>query len=188
MSSLRNALRFWSLLLSFVLAACTSVPRVSEYRFTEEYFSSRDSLLRYRLPLGWLNATSDSPSPNNIIWLVRSDFAVTLAVGEVVIDVETRREVNRTGLKRLAEVTLALASGDNGVNVVKPPALSSLRGTSVCTYEYLIGHPSDRIHVVLVDTGVRVYEVSALMTEKVNEDGVANIIAMQEAFVQNVLW
>jgi hypothetical protein len=168
--------------------ACASTPRVFEPRFSQEYFSSRYEQLRYRLPVDWLNATSDAPSANNLIWLVCCDFTATLAVREIVIDAETRQEVDRAGLKRVAELTLALASGEKGVDVVKQPRLSSLRGTSVCTYEYLAGHPTDRVHIILVDTGKRVYEVSALMTSNVSEETVAEVMSLQEAFVQNILW
>jgi hypothetical protein len=138
--------------------------------------------------MDWLNATNDALSANSLIWLVRGDFMATLAVREVVIDAETRQEVSRTGLKRVAELTLALASGERGVNVVKQPRLSSSRGTSICTYEYLAGHPTDRVHIVLVDTGKRVYEVSVLMTSNVSEETATEVISLQEAFVQNILW
>ena len=180
-------LRYWPFVFS-LLVACASTPHVFEPRFSQEYLSSRNEQLRYRLPIDWLNATNDAPSANSLIWLVRGDFTATLAVREVVIDAETRQEVNRAGLKRVAELTLALASGERGVNVVKQPMLSSLRGTSVCTYEYLAGNPTDRIHIVLVDTGTRVYEVSVLMTSNVSEETVAEVISLQEAFVQKVLW
>lgn len=119
---------------------------------------------------------------------MRADFAATLAVQEVVIDAATRQEVKRGGLIRVAELTLALASGERGVVVVQQPALSTLGGKSVCMYEYLAGHPSDRVHIVLVDTGTMVYEVSALMASNVLEETVADVVSLQEAFVKSILW
>jgi len=181
-------LRCWPLVVSLLIMACASTPRVFEPRFSQEYLSSRNEQLRYRLPIDWLNATNDAPSANNLIWLVRGDFTATLAVREVIIDTETRQEVKRTGLKRVAELTLGLASGERGVSVVKQPTLSTMQGKSVCTYEYLTGHPSDRVHIVLVDTGKMVYEVSALMTSGVLEETAAEVVSLQEAFVQNILW
>jgi hypothetical protein len=168
------------------MMACASAPRVSEYRFSQEYFTSRNGLLRYKLPIGWLNATNDSLSSNNTIWLVRSDFAVTLSVKEVVIDAETRREVQRMGLKRIAELMLALASGERGVSVVNPPQLANVGRGAACTYEYMTGHPNDRVHVVLIDTGTVVYEMSMLMTEKASST--ADVVLLQEAFVRNLSW
>ena len=179
-------LRYWPTVLSLLMMACASTSRVSEFRFNEEYFTSRNGLLRYRLPVGWLNASNDSLSSNAAVWLVRSDFAATLSVKEVVIDAETRREVQRTGLKRVAELTLALASGERGVSIVHPPQLSSLGRGTACTYEYMTGHPNDRVHVVLIDTGTIVYEVSLLMTEKAGST--ADVVALQEAFVRNLAW
>jgi hypothetical protein len=184
----RTMPRYSPIVFSLLIVACGSTPRVFEPRLSQEYFSSRSEQLRYRLPIDWLNATNDAPSANSLIWLVRHDFTATLAVREVVIDAETRQEVNREGLKRVAELTLALTSGERGVNVVKQPSLSSLQGTNVCTYEYLAGHPTDRIYIVLVDTGKRVYEVSALMTSDVSEETATEVISLQKAFVQNVLW
>jgi len=181
-------LRYGPFVFSLLMVACASTPRVFEPRFSQEYFSSRNEQLRYRLPIDWLNATNDAPSSNSLIWLVRRDFTASLAVREVTIDAETRQEVNRTGLKCVAALTVALASGEMGVNVVKQPRLSSLQGIRVCMYEYLAGHPTNRIHIVLVDTGKRVYEVSALMTSNVSEETITEVISLQEAFVQNILW
>ena len=179
-----SSTRYWPAVLSLLIMACASTSRVSD--FSQEYFASRNGLLRYKLPSGWLNATNDSLSSNNTIWLVRSDFAATLSVSEVVIDAETRREVQRTGLKRVAELTLALASGERGVSVVSPPHSASFGGRPACTYEYVTGHPNDRVHVVLIDTGTIVYEVRMLMTDKAGptEEG----IVLQEAFVRNLVW
>jgi hypothetical protein len=161
---------------------------VFEGRFTQEFFSSRDGNLRFRAPVGWLNATNDAPLSTNLVWLVRNDYAATLGVREVVIDAETRREVNQTGLGRVAELTLALASGEKGLTVVMQPVVSALRGVNVCTYEYASGHPTDLIRVVLVDTGSKVYEVSMLMTNKVDKNNIPEMVSLQEAFVQYVLW
>jgi hypothetical protein len=177
-----------SLLASLFIVACASTPHAFESRFTQEFFSSRDGKLRYRAPIGWLDATHDAPSSNSLIWLVRSDYAATLGVREVVIDAETRREVNRTDLGRVAELTLALASGEKGLTIVMQPVVSTLRGTKVCTYEYATGHPGDLVRIVLVDAGDEVYEVSMLMTSRVDEKRIPEAASLQEAFVQNVLW
>jgi len=177
-------LRYWPAVLSLLIMACASTSRVPD--FSKEYYTSRNGQLRYKLPIGWLNATNDSLSSSAVVWLVRNDFAATLSVKEVVIDAETRHEVQRTGLKRVAELTLALASGERGGSVVDPPQMTSLGGRTACAYEYMTSHPNDRIRVILIDTGSTVYDVSLLMTESAGSktDGTA----LQEAFVRTLVW
>ena len=179
---------YWPVVFSLLMMACASAPHVFQPSLSQEYFTSRNGQLRYRLPVGWLNATDEAPSSHNIIWLVRSDFAATLSVREVVIDAETRLDVNRSGLRRVAELTLALVSGEKGVSITKQPMASILQGTKVCMYEYVTGHSGDRIHVVLVDTGNNVYEVNGLITSVLGEEMAAAVVSLQEAFVQNLLW
>lgn len=183
-----TSLRCWPIVFSLLLVGCASAPRTVDLRFSSEHITSVDGRLRYRLPEGWLNATSDSPSTNDIVWLVRSDFAATLSVSELKIDTETRLEVNRAGLKRLAELTLALESGERGTRVAREPQPSSIRGVNVCAYEYVTGQPTNKVRVLLIDTGTTVYEVSVLMKESISGESTDNIAAMQDVFVQNLAW
>lgn len=184
----RAVLSYSSIFASLLIVACASTPPVFQHRFSQEFFSSRDGRLRYRTPDGWLDATREASLSNNLVWLVRNDYAATLSVREVVLDAETRHEVNRAGLGRVAELTLALVSGQEGLTVVTQPWLSTLYGTKVCVYEYLKGHPNDLNRVVLVDTGSRVYDVTLLMTSGVGEKYIPEGVALQDAFVRNVLW
>lgn len=183
-----TSVRYWSMICSLLLAGCASAPRSVEPHFSQEYFTSKGGQLRYKLPGGWLNATNDSPSANTIIWLVRSDFAATLSVKELKIDAETRLEINRRGLSRLAELTLALESSERGISVAQSPQILPLRNMNVCRYEYLIGYPTNRMRVLLVDTGVTVYEVQVLMTENIRGENTNEVAAAQDAFVQNLAW
>lgn len=187
-TSLRDVLRYWPFAFSLLTMACASTPRLFEFHFTQESFSSSDGKLRYKLPLGWINATPDAPSADNLIWAVRSDYAAMLVVREVTIDDITRRGINKEGLGRLGELMLALASSENGVRIVKQPSGSVVGGIPACTYEYTAGHPGSRVHVVLVDTGSRVYEVSARTADTMGEEASKGIIALQEAFVGQVSW
>lgn len=170
------------------MMACASAPHGSESRFSGEYLTSRNGQLRYKLPAGWLNVTNDSVSSNHTIWLVRNDFAATLSVREMVIDAGTRREANRAGLSRIAELTLALVSGEGGVTVVIPPAESSAHGRKASMYEYISDGSGDRVHVILVDTGTKVYEVRMLMTKELSDGSFSENIALQEMFVRNLAW
>lgn len=179
---------YWVCILSLLLAGCGSSPRTTVSRFGREYLPAKDGQLHYRLPEGWLNATNDSPSPDNIVWLVRGDFAATMSVTELNIDAETRLELKRKGLSRLAELTLALESGERGISVTQKPRAIPSHNTNVCMYEYVTGHPTNRVRVLLVDTGLRVYEVRALMTETIRGEETNAVASMQDAFVENLKW
>lgn len=179
---------YWVIILSLLLAGCASAPRTTESRFGREYLSSKDGQFRFRLPDGWLNATDDSPSPDNIVWLVRSDFAAMMSVTSLHIDTDTRLELHRKGLSRLAELALGLDSGEKGVSVVQNPRLIPLRNGNVCMYEYVAGQPTNRVRVLLVDSGARVYEVRLLMTDSVKDEERRGVASMQDAFVQNLKW
>ena len=180
--------RYWVFIFSLLLAGCVSAPRTMESRFGREYLPAKDGQLRYRLPEGWLNATNDAPASDDIVWLVRGDFAAMMSVTELNIDTETRLEIRGKGLSRLAELTLALESGEKGISIVQNPSIILLHNANVCTYEYVTGQPTNRMRVLLVDTGSRVYEVRALMTETIKGEETSEVASMQDAFVENLKW
>ena len=55
-------------------------------------------------------------------------------------------------------------------------------------YEYVTGQPTNRMRVLLVDTGSRVYEVRALMTETIKGEETSEVASMQDAFVEDLKW
>ena len=177
--------RYWPLAVSLLAMSCASTSRVPDF-LSREYFTSKDGLVRYRLPLGWLNASDDPPSSSDIIWLVRDDFAATISMKEVVVDEQTRREIDRSGLGRIAELTLALVSGERGVNVVNPPVSGWSHGMRVCRYEYATGSSSDTASVILIDNGEKVYEVRLLMTDKIGSNAAGDVLAVQQHFVDGL--
>ncbi len=187
-SGLRYSARSWPLALLLFLNACASTPRIVDSRFGTEVFSSRDGQLRYRLPVGWIDATADAPSADNLVWLVRDDYAAMLVLRQVTIDEATRRQISATGLGSLGDLLLSLSSSESGATIVKKPECSNLNGFSACTYEYVAGHPGDRVHIVLVDTGNRVFEVSTRAAASIPEESSQEIIGLQEAFVRNSEW
>jgi hypothetical protein len=111
-----------------------------------------------------------------------------MSVTALHIDTDTRLEIRRKGLNRLAELTLALDSGEKGLSVVQSPRLIPVRNASVCMYEYVTGQPTNRVRVLLVDSGSRVYEVRMLMTDSVKGEERSEVASMQDAFVQNLKW
>jgi hypothetical protein len=96
--------------------------------------------------------------------------------------------VKRRGLKRIAEVTLALISGVGGVRVLGSPEVSASPGGETCTYEFIEGKSRDRTHVMLLDTHTRVYEVSLLMTKSIPDGSIASVVSTQQSFVENLAW
>ena len=186
--TVRHSARYWSFAFSLFMVACASTPRLFEFRFSREVLTSRDGRLQYRLPEGWINATTDSPSADNLIWLVRSDYAAMLVVREVMVDGITRKQISSTGLSRLGELLVSLESSEQGASMVKQPTPSTIDGLSACTYEYIAGNPGDRVHVVLVDTGKKVYEVSTRITETKSREMLGETISLQEAFLLTVVW
>ena len=181
-------LNCWLVALFLLMAACASTPPASLFRFEPNLLESRNGRLRFKIPEGWLNATNDSATAASIIWLVRSDYAATLSVREVGVDTETRREIERSGLVRLADLTLALASSEQGVTVLHQPELASVHGNNICRYAYVAGNSSDRVQVVLLDTGSKVYEIKILETKKMQRDSRENTWDFPKAFVQNLEW
>lgn len=181
-------LRCWPIALSLFMIACASGPHVSVSHFSQEYSTSRSGGLRYRLPDGWLNSSDDAPSPNVLIWLVRADFAAMLSVREVMIDEETRSEITRSGLERLGDLTLSLSSSGSGISIVQRPTLSAIGGLKACSYDYAEAGSKDRVHIILMDTGNRVYEVSTRMTSRISEEATKEVVLLAGAFVEKVLW
>lgn len=173
----------WFVVLPALIVGCSTAPPLSRSHFGTEYFPSRNSELRFRIPEGWLNATNDSSSATAIIWLIRNDYEATISVRDVGIDGETRREITRSGLKRIADLTLALVANERGVSVTDLPRTEVLGSETTCRYSYTTGGSNDRVRVILLDTGSKVYEVSLLQTGKSGDS-----VEIQNAFVQNLRW
>ncbi len=185
---LRGRLRGGVVAFSFLMMACAGAQRSLDADFTREVLSSRDGSIRYRLPVGWTDATSDAPSGGNLIWLVRNDDSALLFVRKVTVDELTRKDITDQGLLRLGELTLSMESSENGVSVVRSPSRLALGTMSACEYEYRGGHSGDRVHVILVDTGMNVYEIHARMGDTTGEEEWENTISLQQGFVCTCVW
>jgi len=187
-TSVRCVTSWYPVVISLVMVACASTPRVVEFRFSQESFLSRDGSLRFQLPAGWTNATADSPTADNLIWLVKNDDAASLTVRRVTIDETTRKEIHAAGLERLGELLLSLESSERGASVVKRPTFLPLDGIGACRYEYMTGETGDHVCVVLADAGSGVYEVSMRTSGQGHETILREITSLQEAFVKRMVW
>jgi len=181
-------LRCWPLTATIILSACGTTRPSRDALFVQKVMSSRDSTLHYQLPVNWVDATADAPASDNLIWLIRPDFTAMLTVREVRIDDVTRREIAARGLERLGDLLLSLASSESGVQVSEKPAREEVKGMPACSYAYIAGHPRDYVHVILVDSGRKIYEVSVRTTGVQAERISDGVVALQKAFVERMRW
>jgi hypothetical protein len=119
---------------------------------------------------------------------VRADFGATLAVKEVVLDEATWQEVRRHGLRRVAELSLALASTEKGIDVLHAPGEGRVGKTPVCSYAYATERGADRVRVVVLDTGTNLFEITVLMTHGVTDVAAEAMAGVQDAFVEQLRW
>ena len=182
----RHVIAFW-VISSLSLAGCASVPHLAEAPLNPSYVFSREGLLRYKVPVGWFDATRDSQSVTAEIWLVKNDYAATITVSKIGIDTETRRAIDREGLARLADLTLTLA-GATSATLLQPPVSSTVNGKE--QYSYIVSNPatSDTTRVVLVDSGENVFEVIGLVPGNQHRVTSDEVFSVQESFVKSLRW
>jgi hypothetical protein len=165
---------------------CASAPHLAEVPLNPSYFFSREGLLRYKVPVGWFDATKDSQSVAEI-WLVKNDYAATITVSKIGIDVETRRAIDREGLARVASLTLTLAGATSGT-ILQPPGRFLVNGKEL--YSYVVVNPAsnDTTRVVLVDSGENVFEVIGLVPGNQRRVVSDEVFSAQESFVKSLRW
>ena len=173
--------------LPFVLAfaGCSASRYTDEYPLAPAVRTSHDGFLRYRVPRGWFSTPPDSGSPQNIVWLLQNDYKATLAVSEIVVDSAANRAVRRGGLKRLAQLTMTLVSGENSAVLTREPEVFELNGRQFCSYETEIRETGDSLRVVVFATPERIYEVTALVRPGEQPGGVFDA---QQGFLSSLRW
>ena len=182
----RHVGAFWFLsLLSFV--GCASTPHVAEVPLSPSYFFSREGLLRYKIPVGWFDATRDSQSVGFEIWLMKNDYAATINVKKISIDEETRRVIDREGLARVAGLTLTLAGATSGT-ILQPPESLVVNGKELYTYILVNPASNDTTRVVLIDSGENVFEVIGLVPGNQHRVLSDEVFSTQESFVKSLRW
>lgn len=149
-----------------LLSGCASTSRIPTEILQPSYGISRDGHLRYRVPVGWFDATADSQAVGHSVWLMRSDYGATIAVDEVSLDAAARDAVRAGGLLELASLVVSLSAGDRGAVLIAPPVETTLESRTVCQYTMMVSETRDTLRVTLVDTGTRTYAVTALRSEK----------------------
>ncbi len=176
------------LLLLGLAGGCARAPYSTTSTLTSRAFLSRDGMLRYRLPAGWFDATADSQAVGHEVLLLRSDYAATIAVNEIRVDAQARRQLERGGLLQLAQLTMALAAGGTPVTLQQTPELFVLNGRQFCAYELVISGARDLLRVVLFDTGTKVYAVHALVPGEKARESAEDVFAVQQDFLNGLRW
>ena len=185
----RAEVSFWFLLSASVLPlACASFPYPSDYPLSSEYYTSRDGFLHYRVPSSWFDATRDSQDSSDFIWLVRKDYAATISVREVKVDATARQQISHEDLEKLAYLTMSLTANDKFTIQLRSPKTFTIGSTAFCGYE-LVNVPSmDTLRVVLVDTGTKAYEVTALVAAGNERVSALEVFSVQQAFLGSLRW
>ena len=176
------------LLLLGMACGCSRPPYSSTSTTTSRVFVSRDGMLHYRLPIGWFDATADSQAVGHEVLLLRSDYAATIAVNEIRVDAQARRQLERGGLLQLAQLTMGLAGGGTPVVLQQSPELFVLNGRQFCAYELIISGARDVLRVVLFDTGTKVYAVHALVPGDKARNTADDVFAVQQDFLDGLRW
>jgi hypothetical protein len=169
-----------------LLAAGCGAPPPPPPSFSTTFSIARDGYLHYRLPAGWFDVTADSQAHGNAIWLLRSDYAATMTVNEIRIDTIARREIQHQGLIPLARLTMFLSTKEKGALLQRPPEEFQVQGHRCCSYELLIPSTGDLLRTILLDSGEKIYAVSALGTGGTNKG--EDLAAVQMAFLEALRW
>ena len=165
-------------------AGCAGAPPASLSSLPS--FLSRDRAVHYRIPSGWFDATADSAAIPRTVFLVRADYAGSIAVRELHIDAAARRDLDRTGMLQIARLAAALETGSGRGVIVRAPESIRVNGREGATYELEFG-AGERVRTVLVDTGARVYSVAALVNATA-AGAAGDVFAALEAFLQALAW
>lgn len=172
------------LLAGFLLGCSTG----SSPPFHAPYFTARDGGFSYRIPAGWYDASADSQSAGHAVWLLRDDYGATIAVNELYVDSAARSVLRDDGMSQLATLSMMLAAAGNPYTLEQAPQTSRINGKVSCTYQLTTSPGNDALRVVLVDTGRKVYMVTALVPGETMGAVRNHVFDVQEEFLNTVRW
>jgi hypothetical protein len=143
------------ILLAGCAAPLTYAPDVP---LSAERFSSRDSILRGRIPPGWFVSTQDTLAPALQTWLLMQDFSAEILFREIQLDSSTRALIASRGLDELATFVRSFHTEENGGASAGPESFS-LGGNTFSAFE--LGTGSGRMRVAVFAKGGKYYECAA---------------------------
>ncbi len=144
------------LLLALFLWSCgSSIPYKDDYPMLANRFTAANGLFSGSVPQGWI-VSDDSIAPGLACWLLREDFAASIAMRELHPDKLSRERISHDGLKLLAAIS---AGFHEDAPVTMEPQEFEIRGRKYCSYE--IGKSVNRKRLVLFESGGRYFECEA---------------------------
>ena len=181
--------RFLSaLLLAYLIAGCAGSPPATRVPFRSEYGVSRDAVLRYRIPIGWFDATADSQATGHAAWLLNNDYAASITVDEVHIEERARSSLKGNDLLQLGRLILPLMERERAALVLQSPELFTVEGKEYCGYEVVNTAERDTICVVLLDTGEKVYTVTLFFSGSKRAWARSDMTMLRDAFLTTLKW
>ena len=167
---------------------CSGLPSVSPSLLQPAASVARDGAFHYRVPIGWVDATADSQAVGHAVWLLRNDYGATIAVSEIHLDADARNTLRAEGIMHLARLTMVLAAGAASYTVNQQPEPMQLNGRDACVFALTTLPAHDRLRAIVVDSGGKVYMITALVPPE-TERGVQNgVFAVQDAFASGIRW
>ncbi len=188
---MRSRLRSsWLLVLAGLWAGCSGVPSVSVSTSLLQPSAnlSRDGSFRYRVPVGWVDATADSQAAGHVVWLLRNDYGATIAVSEVHLDADARATMKTEGILQLARMSMVLAAGGTSYTVNQEPEQTQINGRSACMFAITTSASNDRLRGILVESGGRVYMITALVPGETQRGVQNDVFTVQDAFAAGIRW
>jgi hypothetical protein len=188
-----SAASAWRTFLCFalpglMLLACGGPAEVVRVPMQQAFHTSRDGDLRYRLPVGWFDASTDSQAIQHAVWALRNDYGASITVEEINLDASARRELGEKKLLQLAQLTMPLLANDRSAAVQEAPVLFSVRGKEYCVFELVTFPSDDTLRVVVFDTGRRTYTATFYAKGEGTRTGGEELRSVQDAFLRSLRW
>ena len=147
------------------------------------YSLSRDGGIRYRLPAGWFDVTSDTLSADRSVWLVRDDYAGSLTVRQVHVRAVERADLGGEGLLQVAKLTAVLETSSKPGTIAQEPDRYRVNGREGVSYDVEYSGSGDRTRTVLLAVDGRVYAFTALVNGTAPPGAVKEIFGVLQSFL-----
>jgi hypothetical protein len=162
--------KYFSLLTVVLLFSCNAAS-VSLYNFdyplTNEIAKSKVSALKVKIPHGWFTA-DDNEFHRIDLWLVKDDYSENLQFTCLNLDSLANQEFQKTGLKKIAELSKDFKIARYGKNITFTNLESfDLGENHFEAYQYKDGEDRS-IRVVVLKYGNKFYELTAIPVKSNN--------------------
>ncbi len=150
-------------LIPVLLAGCAPGPYATDIPLGQEQHGSARLPFRYRVPEGWFDTAAGDDSSGTLLWLVRRDYAATMAVRELFLDREALRQIGGGGERTLGEISFGLSARNPSTVILTPlEEVHAVEGEGYA-YEQADAGSGDTTRVVVFRMGERAFEVQALL-------------------------